>query len=405
MATTVENGNTYITYESTAGSETVFAIPFPFLLKGHIKVSVNDVVQVQDTAYTVNVGANTITLTTPTTALDNVKIWRNTEWLTRLVDFASGAQVTESDLDTSALQLLYIIQEVIEDNIAGTVTIDIGPGGGGGGGTGIGGVNVIDYTMPSDTTTIPLGTTGLNKNSLTLYRNGIYVPPSDWEINVDGDTITTDYNFLTGDKVNVLYLFGSIVTTINTSVVTTASILDGAITNSKLAADAVTTDKILDGEILYKDCDTTFDGNWASLADGDEGVAGMLTNLNTRVETLTAAAGLKVAMQSYTLTPSATSLTKAYAFTPDYVVVHIYRTKDTYGSTAFDEYPQGSWIAIPGTQTHTYRVHVGAGGSSASDTQDFVLTLSGANLTIAASGAFASGSAEYVFKAVAYKEA
>ena len=400
MATPIETGNTYITYDSTAGGETDFTYPFPILDVGHIKVSVNDVVQVQGTAYTVNTGTSTVVLTSATSAGDEVKIWRNTEWLIRLVDFASGAQVSEDDLDRSALQLFYIIQELIEDNIAGTVTIDLGPGGGGGGGTGIGGINVIDYTMPSDTDTIPLGTEGLTKNVLQLYRNGVFVPPSDWEINPAGDTITTDYNFLTDDKVNVLYLFGSIVTTINTSVVT---------------ADAVTTSKIKNGEILYEDCNTTFDGNWASLADGDEGVAGMLLDLNTRVEALEAAAtGDQVELKTITMTTSTGLINNTtFGFTPDYVIVVWNQVSPTSGTEGWPAgrpaiTPGGTVVVTPGTQT------VGLTDQAASETPaDFCgsMTLSGATLTLNSNTANPTSAANettagvHTFRCIAVKEA
>ncbi len=109
-----------------SSSQTVFPIVIDRISDEHLRVFQNGAVLTLTTDYTVS-GAN-VTLVVPATAGDKVRIQRDTPQLTRSVDFMAGANITEQDLDNSALHNLYLAQEVWDQTLqlrdTPVVTID-----------------------------------------------------------------------------------------------------------------------------------------------------------------------------------------------------------------------------------------------------------------------------------------
>ena len=109
------------------GSTTEFAITFDYLTetvvvssdpKG-IEVHVNGVKQTS--GYTINTSTNKVNFTTAPVNAAGVSVLRVTPRGKgdRLVDFADGTIITEAQLDTVSLQILYIAQEAFEQSSSG----------------------------------------------------------------------------------------------------------------------------------------------------------------------------------------------------------------------------------------------------------------------------------------------
>jgi hypothetical protein len=100
----------FIQYPANGVTDT-FNIPFPYLSKSHIQVKVNGVV---DAGITFPTDATVKTSTVPTNGAI-VEVRRVTPNSNRLVDFADGSLLGEGDLDQSALQNFYVMQEVTDN--------------------------------------------------------------------------------------------------------------------------------------------------------------------------------------------------------------------------------------------------------------------------------------------------
>ena len=110
------------------GTTRQFQIPFPYVKKDHIIVSLNQIantnfVYINDTTIEfapLNSVATNEQETTgaPKTGIE-ILISRETPLLNALVDFVDGSTLTASDLDTAVLQLLYGLQEAKDDTAAG----------------------------------------------------------------------------------------------------------------------------------------------------------------------------------------------------------------------------------------------------------------------------------------------
>ena len=110
------------------GTTRHFQIPFPYVKKDHIVVSLNQIantnfVYINDTTIEfapLNSVATNEQETTgaPKTGIE-ILISRETPLLNALVDFVDGSTLTASDLDTAVLQLLYGLQEAKDDTDAG----------------------------------------------------------------------------------------------------------------------------------------------------------------------------------------------------------------------------------------------------------------------------------------------
>jgi hypothetical protein len=99
----------YAQYVGT-GATATYLVPFEYLNKSHITVTVDNVVY---TAYTW-LSSTQIGLDTAPANGVVVDIRRATPAETRLVDFVDGSILREADLDLSALQTLFISQEAID---------------------------------------------------------------------------------------------------------------------------------------------------------------------------------------------------------------------------------------------------------------------------------------------------
>ncbi|WP_375276192.1 phage tail fiber domain-containing protein, partial [Methylorubrum thiocyanatum] len=88
------------------GVTRLFPVPFEYLNKAHVSVTVNG-----DPAVPVWEGNQAVRLSSAPATDAVVEVARNTPGDTRLVDFVDGSVLTERDLDLSALQLLFIAQE------------------------------------------------------------------------------------------------------------------------------------------------------------------------------------------------------------------------------------------------------------------------------------------------------
>lgn len=106
-----------------------FTITFPYLVEADVKVFVNGVQKTQNTDYAI-VSGTTVRFSAATSVLsggETVVIQRKTNQTARLVDYQSGANLTEEDLDNDSLQAFYMAQEAIDiaDTALGLGTNDL----------------------------------------------------------------------------------------------------------------------------------------------------------------------------------------------------------------------------------------------------------------------------------------
>ncbi len=92
------------------GSTDTFNIPFAYISKSHIQVRVNGVL---DSTITFPTASTVKTSTMPPNGAI-VEVKRVTPNTTRLVDFQDGSLLGEGDLDTSATQNFYVMQETTD---------------------------------------------------------------------------------------------------------------------------------------------------------------------------------------------------------------------------------------------------------------------------------------------------
>lgn len=107
----------YVTYTGN-GATTQYSVPFPYIRKEHVYVSINQVAQ----AYAwVNDG--TVQLATAPANGAKVEVRRSTPATSALVDFTDGSTPVAADFDTSNLQHLYLEQELL-DNQSQTISVN-----------------------------------------------------------------------------------------------------------------------------------------------------------------------------------------------------------------------------------------------------------------------------------------
>ena len=99
----------YVQYTAN-GSTDQFDITFSYIDSSHVKVYVDNV---EDTTFTWVNTSRIETTSTPTNG-QVVKIDRDTPTTSRLVDFQDGSTLTETDLDKSANQNFYSVQENVD---------------------------------------------------------------------------------------------------------------------------------------------------------------------------------------------------------------------------------------------------------------------------------------------------
>lgn len=99
----------YQTYTGN-GSVTTFPISFDWIYASDVVVTVDGYVKINGTDYNI-VNKNVVFTTAPTNGT-LVKVARSSNLTSRNVDFVNGSRLDESDLDNSAKQLFYLIQEI-----------------------------------------------------------------------------------------------------------------------------------------------------------------------------------------------------------------------------------------------------------------------------------------------------
>jgi len=127
------------------GSTTQFSVPMPYIRKEHVHVYVNNV----EVSFTW-VNSTTALLASAPVNGTKVQVRRVTPILLPLVDYSDGSTFVAADLDTSNLQLLYIEQE-LDDNDKQAIYVDPATGQLTAGGQKIG--NVGTPTVASDAAT------------------------------------------------------------------------------------------------------------------------------------------------------------------------------------------------------------------------------------------------------------
>jgi hypothetical protein len=96
-----------------SGGQSNFTFSFPYLAASHIHVFIDGA---ETTAFSFN-STFVIHLTTPLSGSHTVRIQRVTPIAGPLVDFSNGSVLGESDLDSQGLQLLFAVQESIDDQV------------------------------------------------------------------------------------------------------------------------------------------------------------------------------------------------------------------------------------------------------------------------------------------------
>ncbi|WP_175999332.1 phage tail fiber protein [Burkholderia stabilis] len=96
------------TYSGT-GSVTPYAVTYPYLSKDHVEVRIDDVLT---SAFTW-INSSTVSLVAPTGS--TVEVRRNTPKTPAAVTYYDGSTLTESDLNLETTQLLYSVQEAIDE--------------------------------------------------------------------------------------------------------------------------------------------------------------------------------------------------------------------------------------------------------------------------------------------------
>lgn len=327
--------NTYVDSIATA-SQTDFAFSFSYLKAEHVKVEINGV---DTAAFTlVTSPSNKVVLNSGATAGQVVRVRRNSQPDTNLVDFVNGSVLTETELDFAYQHNRFLNEELAELNEA---SLQIGPGGTDWDAKSNKILNVSTPTLTADAATKNYvdqkveqiaagastppskwqftGTVGANTtytvtdadvlgdSAYDVSVNGLVKEPTvDYTVDPDTDTLTIIPSLVGGEDIVIIQrglgiplTQGTIGTAqINNDAITSDKILDGSVTNAKLATpyshpnhtgdvtstgdgatvistDAVTTTKILDGAVTSAKISTT-DANFNVSAGG----VGMGTTAN-----------------------------------------------------------------------------------------------------------------------------
>jgi hypothetical protein len=110
------------------GSTTSFSVPFPYLLKAHVKAYLGFNIldgtfasELADGAGFTWSSGTQITCSTAPASGQTLTVIRQTPNATRLVDWQDGSNLIAGDLDTADLQNLYVVQEQQDRNDASVV--------------------------------------------------------------------------------------------------------------------------------------------------------------------------------------------------------------------------------------------------------------------------------------------
>jgi len=261
---------TYIDHTGTQG-QTDFAFTFPYLEDEHIKVEIDGVGTTDFTV--VATPTAKIVLDTGLSAAASVRVRRRSAPNVNLVDFVNGSVLTEAELDLSYRHNRYLAEEIAELNDQSLQVEN--------GGTQWDAQSLRIKNVGTATDTTDAVTKVYVDNKVAQVSTGATQPPLKWvfsaisgtnntytvtgaevlgdtayEVSIDGlikeptveytvdpntDTITIIPNMTGSEDIVVIQRgFGVAVT----GTVGTNSLGDGSVTNPKLAAGAVTSDKI-----------------------------------------------------------------------------------------------------------------------------------------------------------------
>lgn len=104
----------YVTYTGD-NSTKIFTIPFPYIVRSNVEVYLDGVLKTVDVDYTFLSNSSIQFVAAPGSGVA-IRIARNTQKTTRLVDFQDASILTEASLDLDSNQLLYITQEGYDNN-------------------------------------------------------------------------------------------------------------------------------------------------------------------------------------------------------------------------------------------------------------------------------------------------
>lgn len=280
---------TYVDYTATA-AQTDFAFSFEYLEDEHVTVFIDGAQQTLNTDFTiVTTPTKKIVLTSGATAGQIVRVRRQSQRDTNLVDFENGSVLTETELDRAYQHNRYLHQEIGELNdaslqkAAGTNNWDAGnnkivnvatP-------TNTNDASTKDYVdakvnqVSSGTSSPPnkyvfTGTAGANTtysvtgaevNGDTAYDvsidGAVQEPTTDFTVDPDTDTLTIIPTLSGGEDIVVIERgFGVALTTGNidsnniaNDAIVEDKIADDSISLAKMKANSVDSDQYVDGSI------------------------------------------------------------------------------------------------------------------------------------------------------------
>ena len=158
------------------GSTTDFVITFPYIEASHVVVKVDGITKTNPDDYTFTTDPQKIRFSTAPASGAVVLLVRSTSQTARLVDYQSGAVLSEEILDNDSLQAFYLTQEVWdiaeEGSIAvGTTTTSAAGGNASVVNAGTAANAILNFTIPRGPTG-PTGLTGATGPAGTNGANG-----------------------------------------------------------------------------------------------------------------------------------------------------------------------------------------------------------------------------------------
>jgi len=158
------------------GSTTDFVITFPYIEASHVVVKVDGITKTNPDDYTFTTDPQKIRFSTAPASSAIVLLVRSTSQTARLVDYQSGAVLSEEILDNDSLQAFYLTQEVWdiaeEGSIAvGTTTTSAAGGNASVVNAGTAANAILNFTIPRGPTG-PTGLTGATGPAGTNGTNG-----------------------------------------------------------------------------------------------------------------------------------------------------------------------------------------------------------------------------------------